>query len=163
MRKNHCPICHLAIPENAPCGLCPACVLRDADEIPTSGPAAPSVGEIAAAFPQLDDISLIGQGGMGFVYKARQSGLDRTIALKILAPVLSRDPAFAERFAREARTLGKLNHSNIVTAFEHGESNDFFYLIIEYVDGVNLRQAMRAGRFSPKQALTTVPISTWAW
>jgi serine/threonine protein kinase len=76
---------------------------------------------------------------------------------KILSPELGRDPAFAERFAREARTLGKLQHPNIVTVFEHGEKDGFFYLLMEYVDGVNLRQAMRAGRFTPEQALAIVP------
>nr|WP_255518971.1 serine/threonine-protein kinase [Luteolibacter marinus] len=100
---------------------------------------------------------MIGQGGMGFVYQVRQPALDRTVALKILAPELGRDPAFAERFAREARTLGKLNHPNIVAVHEHGESGGFFYLVMEYVDGVNLHQAMRAGRFTPEQALAIVP------
>jgi serine/threonine protein kinase len=89
--------------------------------------------------------------------KSPPPGLDRIVALKILAPELGRDPAFAERFAREARTLGKLHHPNIVTVFEHGESGGYFYLIMEYVDGVNLRQAMRAGRFTPEQALAIVP------
>lgn len=157
MESKQCPVCHSPIPENAPGGLCPACVLRGAEEIPAPGPAAPSIAEIAAAFPRLELVGLIGQGGMGFVYQARQPDLDRTVALKILAPELSGDPAFAERFAREARTLGKLNHPNIVTVFEHGESGGLFYLIMEYVDGVNLRQAMRAGRFNPEQALAIVP------
>ena len=138
--------------------------MRDADEPPATGHAAPSLDEIAAAFPQLEVIGLIGQGGMGFVYQVRQPGLDRTVALKILSPELGRDPAFAERFARESRALGKLNHPNIVTVFEHGvsqpstlNSHPFFYLLMEYVDGVNLRQAMRAGRFTPEQALAIVP------
>jgi predicted Ser/Thr protein kinase len=157
METNHCPTCHSPIPENAPGGFCPACLLRDADETPAFGPAAPSLAEIAAAFPQLEVMSLIGQGGMGFVYKVRQPSLDRVVALKILSPELGRDPSFAERFAREARTLGKLHHPNIVTVFEHGEKNGFFYLLMEYVDGVNLRQAMRAGRFTPEQALAIVP------
>ncbi|MEO5712799.1 MAG: serine/threonine-protein kinase [Luteolibacter sp.] len=157
MKPKICPFCDSRIPENAPGGLCPACVLRDADEPPVSGRAAPSVEEIAAAFPQWEILSLVGQGGMGFVYTARQQNLDRVVALKILSPELSRDPAFAERFAREARTLGKLQHPNIVTVFEHGESGGFFYLLMEYVDGVNLRQAMRAGRFTPEQALAIVP------
>lgn len=136
---------------------CPACLLRDAEEPPAYGHSAPPLEEIAAAFPQLEVIGLIGQGGMGFVYKVRQPNLDRIVALKILSPELGRDPAFAERFAREARTLGKLQHANIVTVFEHGESGGFFYLLMEYVDGVNLRQAMRAGRFTPEQALAIVP------
>ncbi len=152
-----CPSCHRPIPADAPAGLCPACVLRDAEEPPTHGRAAPSCEEIAAAIPKLEVLEIIGQGGMGFVYKTRQPDLDRIVALKILSPELGRDPAFAERFAREARTLAKLHHPNIVTVFEHGQSGGFFYLLMEYVDGVNLRQAMRAGRFTPEQALAVVP------
>ncbi|MEK0451324.1 MAG: hypothetical protein RL088_3592 [Verrucomicrobiota bacterium] len=171
MNTNICPTCKTSIPENSPGGFCPACVLRDADELPPIGRTAPSLDEVRAAFPQLEVLELIGQGGMGFVYKARQPSLDRTVALKILSPELGRDPAFAERFAREARVLGKLNHPNIVTVFEHGVAATppsqnqpnaapgikFFYLIMEHVDGVNLRQAMRAGRFTPQQALAVVP------
>lgn len=157
MNPQICPTCHAPIPANAPGGFCPACLLRDAEEPPVTGRAAPSLEEIAAAFPQLEIVRLIGQGGMGFVYQVRQPGLDRTVALKILSPELGRDPAFAERFAREARVLGKLNHPNIVTVFEHGESGGLFYLLMEFVDGVNLRQAMRAGRFTPEQALAIVP------
>ncbi len=157
MNTNICPLCNQPIPADAPGGFCPACVLRDAAESAPAGRAGPSVEEVAAAFPQLEVLDFIGQGGMGFVYKVRQANLDRTVALKILSPELGRDPAFAERFAREARVLGKLSHPNIVTVFEHGESGGFFYLLMEFVDGVNLRQAMRAGRFTPEQALAVVP------
>ncbi|MEP6670981.1 MAG: protein kinase [Chthoniobacter sp.] len=152
-----CPTCQAPIPANAPGGFCPACLLRDAEEPAPAGRTAPSLEAVAAAFPSLEVQALIGQGGMGFVYRVRQPSLDRRVALKILSPELGRDPAFAERFAREARVLGKLNHPNIVTVFEHGESGGFFYLFMEYVDGVNLRQAMRAGRFTPPQALAVVP------
>ena len=157
MNAKICPTCHLPIPPTAPGGFCPACVLRDADEPPPSGRPVPSMAEVTAAFPQFEILSLIGQGGMGSVFKVRQPGLDRVVALKILCPELGRDPAFAERFAREARVLAKLNHPNIVTVFEHGEADGYFYLLMEYVDGVNLRQAMRAGRFTPEQALAVVP------
>ncbi|MEK7953852.1 serine/threonine-protein kinase [Luteolibacter soli] len=157
MTTKICPVCHAPIPAHAPGGLCPACLLRDAEDPPESGRATPSIEEVAAAFPTLEVLEKIGQGGMGVVFKARQPALDRIVALKILLPELGRDPAFAERFAREARVLGKLNHPNIVMVFEHGESGGFFYLLMEYVDGVNLRQAMRAGRFTPEQALALVP------
>lgn len=157
METKHCPICHAILPDNAPGGFCPACVLRDAEETPASVHNAPPVAEIAAAFPQWEVLGIIGQGGMGIVYKVRQPNLDRIVALKILSPELGRDPAFAERFAREARTLGKLQHPNIVAVFEHGEKDGLFYLLMEYVDGVNLRQAMRAGRFTPEQSLAIVP------
>src|SRR5438445_9025767 len=94
---------------------------------------------------------------MGFVFKARQSKIERLVALKILPRSLAADPAFAERFTREGRVLARLNHPNIVTVHDFGQANGFFYLLMEYVDGVNLRQAMRAGRFTPEQALAVVP------
>jgi len=117
----------------------------------------PSIAELQAAFPQLEILELIGRGGMGIVYKARQPHLDRFVALKILAPGFEKDPGFAERFTREARTLAKLTHPNLVAVHDFGESGGFYYLVMEYVDGVNLRQAMHAARFTPEQALGIVP------
>jgi serine/threonine protein kinase len=152
-----CPTCQSPIPEHAPGGFCPACLLRDAEEPAALPHDAPSLPDVAAAFPKLEILKLIGHGGMGFVYQARQPELDRAVALKLLSPALRRDPAFEERFAREARVLGRLKHPNIVTLYEHGESGGFFYLMMEFVDGVNLRQAMSAGRFTPEQALAIVP------
>ena len=120
MKPAPCPICHATIPANAPGGFCPACLLRDAEEPAPAGNDTLSLEEIAAAFLQFEILKLIGQGGMGFVYQVRQPNLDRTVALKILLPELGRDPAFAVRFSREARVLGKRNHPNIVTVYEHG-------------------------------------------
>ncbi len=157
VKPHFCPTCQKSIPAEAPGGLCPICLLRAAGEAASPQGTAPSAEEIASAFPKLEILGLLGQGGMGYVYKARQPDLDRVVALKILRPELGTDPAFAERFAREARVLAKLNHPNIVNVFEHGQSGRFFYLLMEYVDGVNLRQAMRAGRFTPEQALDIVP------
>lgn len=158
MNPNLCPTCHSPIAPDAPGGFCAACLLRDAEEISPGGTyEVPSLEEVSAAFLKLEVLEFIGQGGMGFVYKVRQPGLDRIVALKILSPALGRDPAFEERFAREARVLGQLQHPNIVAVFEHGEEGGFFYLLMEYVDGINLRQAMHAGRFSPEQALDVVP------
>lgn len=154
-----CPKCGMAIPAEAPQGLCPKCVLLQAS-IPTEGgkgEPAPKREEIAAAFPQLEILELIGQGGMGFVFKARQPKLERLVALKILPKSLAADSAFAERFSREARLLARLNHPNIVAIHDFGQANGYFYLLMEFVDGVNLRKAMRAGRFTPAQALVVVP------
>ena len=80
---------------------------------------------------------------MGAVYKARQKNLDRIVALKVMPPEAAKDPAFAERFAREARALARLNHPNIVTVYDFGQTGDVYYLLMEYVDGVNLRQRCR--------------------
>jgi serine/threonine protein kinase len=77
--------------------------------------------------------------------------------LKILLPGLEHEPGFAERFSREARALAKLSHPNIVAVHDFGESGGYFWLTMEYVDGVNLRQAMQAARFTPAQALALIP------
>src|SRR5438093_1301029 len=158
-----CPKCGEPIPAEAPQGLCPKCLLLQAS-IPTdagkgafSKSAPPTHEELAAAFPQLEILELIGQGGMGFVFKARQSKIERFVALKILPQSLATDPAFAERFRREGRVLARLNHPNVVTLYDFGQANGFYYLLMEFVDGVNLRQAMKAGRFTPAQALAVVP------
>ena len=94
---------------------------------------------------------------MGVVYRARQRKLDRLVALKILAPELSGDPAFAERFLREARALARLSHDHIVAVHDFGETDGLCWLLMEYVDGVDLRQAMETGQLSPERALAIVP------
>ena len=94
---------------------------------------------------------------MGAVYKARQTHLDRIVALKILPPGLGSDPAFTDRFAREAQALARLNHPGIVTLYEFGQADGFYYFLMEYVDGVNLRRLLQAGRLAPREALAIVP------
>ena len=80
------------------------------------------------------------------------------MALKLLPASLAEgDAAFAGRFEREGQLLARLHHPNIVAVHDSGRAGDFFYLLMEYVDGVNLRQAMRAKRFTPAQALAIVP------
>ena len=113
--------------------------------------------ELAPHFPQLEIIECLGRGGMGVVYKARQKSLNRLVALKLLAPERADDPQFAERFAKEAQALAALNHPNIVTVYDFGQAGGFYFLLMEFVDGVNLRQAMKASRFTPEQALGIVP------
>ena len=162
-----CARCGTALPKDAPEGLCPACLIhagigtdQGATETnPGRGPNAPppSPQEIARRFPQLEILELIGQGGMGIVYKARQPRLDRVVALKILPLESGRDPTFAERFAREARALARLNHPHIVAIYDFGEVDGLYYFLMEHVDGVDLRQLERSGRLSPEQALSIVP------
>jgi serine/threonine protein kinase/Sec-independent protein translocase protein TatA len=87
----------------------------------------------------------------------RQKELDRVVALKILPPGISDDPAFAERFAREAKALAKLNHPGIVTLYEFGKADGLYFFLMEFVDGVNLHQLLAGGRISPREALAIVP------
>jgi tRNA A-37 threonylcarbamoyl transferase component Bud32 len=118
----------------------------------------PDPADLAKHFPSLEILEVIGRGGMGIVYKARQRQLDRIVALKILPPEISRDASFSERFAREARALAKLNHPNIVSIYDSGQSGGLFYFLMEYVDGTNLRQALRGNQISPREALAIVPL-----
>jgi len=118
---------------------------------------APTLEQVQAAFPSLQIMEMIGAGGMGAVYKARQPKLDRFVALKLLPEALSQEAAFRERFNQEGRVLARLNHPHVVTVHDFGEAGPFFYLLMEYVDGVSLRQAMQSGRFTPTQALSIVP------
>ena len=94
---------------------------------------------------------------MGAVYKARQRELDRVVALKILPPGIGQDPAFAERFTREAKALAKLNHPGIVTLYEFGKADGLFFFLMEFVDGVTLRQLLEGERISAREALAIVP------
>ncbi|HEY4417818.1 MAG TPA: protein kinase, partial [Verrucomicrobiae bacterium] len=126
---NQCPQCGTPLPTGALAGLCPACLLRAgvaADTITDARQGAfipPLISELTPLFPQLEILELIGKGGMGAVYKARQKQLDRLVALKILPPGIGNDPAFTERFMREAKALAKLNHPGIVTLFEFGRTS----------------------------------------
>ena len=179
-----CPKCGKRLPEDAPTGLCPSCLLAAAFALPepevgpdrflsptTPGTAKfvpPSAAALAPLFPQLEILGLLGHGGMGAVYKARQKKLDRLVALKIIRPEAAADPAFAERFNREARTLARLSHPHIVAVHDFGEvitddgktaagSTPVFYFLMEYVDGANLRQLMDGHRLPSNQALAIVP------
>ncbi len=158
-----CPQCGAALPTGALNGLCPACLLKQGAAAetatqPDSSPfQPPSVAEVAAMFPQLEILSFIGKGGMGAVYKARQPGLDRIVAVKILPPQVVAGTEFAERFNREARALAKLNHPNIVTVHEFGQVNGLPFFVMEFVDGLNLRELEHAGKLTPREALQIIP------
>jgi capsular polysaccharide biosynthesis protein len=117
----------------------------------------PSVAELAPAFPQLEILELLGCGGMGAVYRARQRELDRIVALKILPPGAGAGPAFAERFAREAKAMARLNHPGVVAIHDFGRADGLYYFLMEFVDGVTLRRLLEGGRVSPREALAIVP------
>ena len=168
--QNRCPQCGAEITSGAPAGQCPRCMMgagfESEDHLEpgvdatgrSTGPAgfeAPAVDELGKVFPQLEILELVGKGGMGAVYKARQPRLDRIVALKVLPQEVGRDPAFAERFTREARAMARLSHPNIVAIHDFGQVDGLFYFVMEFVDGANLRQAI--GNLQPHEALAIVP------
>src|SRR5262245_27015078 len=90
-----------------------------------TSPTPPPVSEIAPHFPQLELVDLVGAGGAGTVYRARQRTLDRTVALKVLFPRYSGEPEFARRFEREARALASLAHPHIVMVHDAGRAGPY--------------------------------------
>jgi serine/threonine protein kinase len=153
-----CPRCQGELPGDAPEGLCPECLLRRAVETGPYGrgfiPPAPA--ELARLFPQLEILEFVGQGGMGAVYKARQPALDRLVAVKVLSPEAAGDPAFAERFSREARSLARFSHPHIVTVYDFGEADGLYTITMEFVAGQNLRQLLQTGELTEARALRIV-------
>ncbi|MDP6555133.1 MAG: protein kinase [Pirellulaceae bacterium] len=133
-----CPQCGCDVSPDSPAGLCPDCLLGAGlglSEFPPEDPpltearntvgfVPPKPHELADRFPQFEILDLLGYGGMGAVYKARQKSLDRLVALKIIKPDAADDPGFAERFAREAKALARLNHANIVSIHDFGKTAD---------------------------------------
>jgi uncharacterized protein (TIGR03435 family) len=159
-----CPQCGSPLPEHAPAGLCPHCLMAlnlqaqtvFTDDAAAAAPPLPPE-QIAPHFPHLEILECLGRGGMGVVYKARQKTLNRLVALKLLAPERVCDANFAERFTREAQALAALNHPNIVTIYDFGQAGGFYFLLMEFVDGANLRQLLRTRKFTPEEALAIVP------
>ena len=80
-------------------------------------------------------VALIGAGGMGEVYQARDTRLDRTVAVKVLAPELANDPEFRARFAHEAKAISALNHPHICGLYDIGREHETEYLVLEFLEG----------------------------
>ena len=117
----------------------------------------PTVEEAARLFPQYQVLSLLGRGGMGAVYKARQIELDRFVAIKLLPLEISVDNDFAERFRREARAMARLDHPNIVGVYDFGATNEgHLYFVMAYVEGANLHQMIHGPGLAPAQSLEIV-------
>jgi serine/threonine protein kinase/sugar lactone lactonase YvrE len=99
-------------------------------------------------------VSLLGTGGMGQVYQARDTRLDRTVALKILTPDVAGDEERIKRFTLEAKAASALNHPNVATIYDVGESNGINYIAMEYVEGQTLDQKIERGPMSVIDILT---------
>jgi hypothetical protein len=141
-------------------GLCANCLLAAGEDTEGGGRATrfdpPPVERLAALFPRLEIRGLLGVGGMGAVYRARQPDLDRWVALKILPLEDDARAGVGERFNREARALARLHHPNIVTVHEFGQVPGYSYFLMELVEGTDLRRRVRDGTVSPREALRIV-------
>jgi serine/threonine protein kinase len=96
---------------------------------------------------EFEILALLGRGGMGAVYKARQASLDRLVAIKVLPQEYADDANFLERFSREARAAAAINHPNIVQVFSVGQDKGHDFIAMEFVDGESLADVLkREGR-----------------
>src|SRR5262245_28129891 len=96
----------------------------------------------------------IGSGGMGTVYRARNEGVQRDVAIKFLSPELAVDGTNRERFLREARAANRIDHEHIIDINDFGETDDgLVYLVMEYLDGASLAQVLGGGPIDPRRAV----------
>ena len=110
------------------------------------------IGELIGGRYEIEE--LVGTGGMSSVYRARDSVLERRVALKILHEHFSADPEYVERFRREARAIARLNHPNIVTVIDRGEFGNRQFIVFEHIPGENLKEVVeREGQLPVAQAL----------
>ena len=144
-----CASCHTTLAVQTT--FCPVCAAR----ISPSGDGTDSVRRTLeqAIGSQFEFIRLLGRGGMGFVYLARERGLERLVAIKVLSPEIASTPRIRERFRREARTSAKLNHPNILPLHTFGEVGELAYLVMAYVHGEALSERLaRDGRLPSEDA-----------
>jgi len=149
-----CPRCGRSFPRQQVreefAGICPRCLAGLASPAENSAAKAALTAlpplKPGAVFRELEILEVLGQGGMGFVFKARHRRLERTVALKILSPHLAAMPEFAQRFHREAKLLAALSHPNIVQVFDFGSEGDLLFLTLEHVDGRSLQAALQDGK-----------------
>lgn len=115
-----------------------------------------AIAEPAPQVPGYQLVELLGRGGMGEVWRARQTSLNRQVAVKILPSKFASDREFVARFEKEATALAALNHPNIVQIIDRGQAGSHYYFAMELVTGVNLREMLTGRRLSPKDALRII-------
>ncbi|WSG80622.1 Stk1 family PASTA domain-containing Ser/Thr kinase [Streptomyces sp. NBC_01727] len=122
------------------------------DPSPAFGQGDPIVGQLLDGRYRVD--ARIAVGGMATVYRAMDTRLDRVLALKVMHPALAADASFVERFIREAKSVARLAHPNVVAVFDQGAQGAYVYLAMEYVAGCTLRDVLRErGALQPRAAL----------
>jgi serine/threonine protein kinase/WD40 repeat protein len=176
-KPEECANCGFGIPDNAPDGICPRCLISVglADALgaeslskepvadPANQPSDPSPVEfLAASLPSLEFLGLIGKGGMGTVYHAKNKSTNSFVAVKLLDVDSAKDATLPRRFRREAEILNELRHPHIVTILDSGgvshplnptcNSRDVLYIVMEYLEGGNLRSLLQQGALSPHRA-----------
>ncbi len=115
-------------------------------------PRLPKIGELVAGRYRI--LQELGHGGYGVVYRARQDAMGRDVAIKILRPEAAKDEVEVERFRREVFHASGLRHPNTITLYDFGETNGLFYIIMEFLEGMNLRdRLMKDGALDPDRAL----------
>jgi serine/threonine protein kinase len=97
--------------------------------------------------------SPLGAGGMGEVYRARDTRLERTVAIKVLPSHLSENPEFRARFEREAKTISGLQHPNICVLYDVGCQDGVYFLVMEYLEGETLAARLARKPLTPEEAL----------
>jgi serine/threonine protein kinase len=117
----------------------------------------PSPEELTARLPNLEVSEIIGQGGMGVVYKGRQPFLDRTVAIKLIRPDFGGDEEAQRRFVDEARALARLTHPYVVNVFDCNKVGDLYYFVMEYVAGTSLRKLIAEKAVSDRDVLDFLP------
>ncbi len=130
------------------------------DTEPGSDPTAGSIGAAAMSLQPgtrlgpYEIVAALGAGGMGVVYKARDTRLDRTVAIKVLSHDLTADPSARQRFDREARAVAALSHPHICSLFDIGHQDGIDFLVMEFLDGETLAARLRPGKLPVAEALT---------
>jgi len=127
-----------------------------ADRAHITGLTPPDPQRLASLLPDFELLETLGHGGMGAVYRVRQTRLHREAALKVLPPERASDPEFVERFFREAQALAHLSHPNIVSVYDMGQRGPFLYILMEHVDGRSLREVIREDGLAPADAIRIV-------
>jgi serine/threonine protein kinase len=167
MEPHLCPKCAKPLANDAPHGLCPECLMKAAIkgesqtgrwEAPGTETISPSVGMRIRYFGDYELLDEIARGGMGIVWKARQSSLKRIVALKTIRAGALAGPEEVQRFLREAEAAANLQHPNIVAIHEVGEFQGQHYFSMDYVDGQDLGVHIRNGPLPPRQAARYVRI-----
>lgn len=113
----------------------------------------PSVEHLAELLPAYQFESLVAKGGMGAVYKATQTSLDRPVAVKVLPPELGESAEFRHSFEKEAKLMARLNHPNLISVYDFGEIDGMLYIVMEFVDGATLYEKTYGGHLEQQEAL----------